>query len=70
METGDYAGYCFTNDSEAGRAILAACKDKDQCEVNGTVDEGKCTVPGLEATLSASGKISKVQSVKSLGSKK
>ncbi len=37
-ETGDYAGYCFTNDSEAGRAILAACKDKEQCEVVGKID--------------------------------
>jgi hypothetical protein len=26
MERGDYAGYYFTNNSKAGRAILAACK--------------------------------------------
>jgi hypothetical protein len=70
MDTGDYAGYCFTNDSEAGRAILAACKDREQCQVTGKVDDGNCKVPGLEATLSASGKISKVESVKSLGRKK
>ena len=71
MESGDYAGYCFTNDSEAGRAILAACKDRDQCAVTATVDyEAGCKVPGLEATLSESGKISKVESVKSLGRKK
>ncbi len=71
MESGDYAGYCFTNDSEAGRAILAACKDREQCGVTGTVDYEKgCKVPGLEATLSESGKISKVASVKSLGRKK
>ena len=70
METGDYAAYCFTNDSEAGRAILAACKDREQCAVTGTVDDYKCKVPGLEADLSASGKISKVASVKSLGRKK
>ncbi len=70
METGDYAGYCFTNDSEAGRAILAACKDREQCEVAGTIDEGSCKVPGLEADLSASGRISKVTAVKSLGRKK
>jgi hypothetical protein len=69
-ETGDYAAYCFTNDSEAGRAILAACKDREQCEVNGTVGDYRCKVPGLEADLSASGKISKVASVKSLGRKK
>src|SRR5215216_702133 len=61
MESGDYAGYCFTNDSEAGRAILAACKDGEQCAVTGTVDYEKgCKVPGLEATLSESGKITKV----------
>ena len=71
QETGDYAGYCFTNDSEAGRAILAACKDKAQCEVIGKVDhEAGCKVPGLEATLSDSGKIVQVKSAKSLGSKK
>ena len=70
-ESGDYAGYCFTNDSEAGRAILAACKDRAQCEVTGKVDyEGGCKVPGLEADLSASGKIMKVESAKSLGGRK
>lgn len=70
-ETGDYAGYCFTNDSEAGRAILAACKNKEQCEVTGKIDyEGGCKVPGLEADLSASGKILKVESAKSLGGRK
>jgi hypothetical protein len=70
-ETGDYAGYCFTNDSEGGRAILAACKDKEQCEVVGTVDyDSGCKVPGLEADLSASGKIVKVASVKSVGRSK
>lgn len=67
-ESGDYAGYCFTNASQAGRAILAACKNKAQCEVIGKVDyESGCKVPGLEADLSASGKILKVESVKSLG---
>ena len=71
MESGDYAGYCFTNDSDAGRAILAACKDKEQCAVKGTVDhEAGCEVPGLEATLSDHGKITKVESAKSLGRKK
>ncbi len=69
-ETGDYAAYCFTNDSEAGRAILAACKDRERCAVKATVEDFKCKVPGLEADLSASGKIVKVESVKSLGRKK
>jgi len=70
-ETGDYAGYCFTNDAEGGRAILAACKDKQQCEVVGKIDyEGGCKVPGLEADLSASGKIVKVESAKSMGRSK
>ena len=69
-ESGDYAGYCFANDSEAGRAILAACKDREQCEFSGDIDfEGGCKVPGLEADLSASGKILKVNSVKSHGGK-
>jgi hypothetical protein len=71
-ETGDYAAYCFTNDSEAGRAILAACKNKEQCEVMATFSEegGNCKVPGLEASLSASFRIAKVVSAKSLGRRK
>jgi hypothetical protein len=69
-ESGDYAAYCFTNDSEAGRVIMAACKDRDQCEVKGAIDDFACKVPGLEADLSASGKISRVLSAKSLGRKK
>jgi hypothetical protein len=69
-ESGDYAAYCFTNDSEAGRAILAACKNGEQCEFSGNVDaESGCKVPGLEADLSASGKVLKVESVRSLGRK-
>jgi hypothetical protein len=70
-ESGDYAGYCFKNDSEVGRAILARCKNGEQCEFVGEVDgEAACKVPGLEADLSASGNITKVTSVKSLGRKK
>lgn len=70
-ESGDYAGYCFTNDSEGGRAILAACKDREQCDVVGKVDyDSGCKVPGLEADLSSSGKIVKVESVKSAGRNK
>lgn len=70
-ETGDYAAYCFANDSDAGRAILAKCKDKEQCEVAATLGDGEgCKVPGLEATLSASFRIATVTSVKSLGMRK
>ena len=70
-ESGDYAGYCFANDSEAGKAILAACKDRQQCKVTGTIDgSAPCKVPGLEADLSASGRINAVKSVKSLGKRK
>jgi hypothetical protein len=70
-ESGDYAGYCFANDSDGGRAILAACKDREQCNVVGKVDyESACKVPGLEADLSASGRIVKVESVRSAGRNK
>lgn len=69
-QSGDYAGYCFANDSEPGRAILGACKDRAQCEVLAQIDyEGGCKVPGLEANLSASGKILRVGSAKSVGGK-
>lgn len=69
-ESGDYAAYCFTNDSEGGRKILAVCKNGKQCAVKGTVGDYECKVPGLEADLSYSAKILKVQSVKGLGRKK
>ena len=72
METGDYAAYCFKNDSEAGRAILAACKNGEQCEVKATLGdtEADCKVPGLEDNLSASFNLVKVASAKSLGRRK
>lgn len=64
MESGDYAAYCFTNASEAGRKILAACKDEQQCAVIAMLEDYTCKVPGLEADISASGKIVKVLRVK------
>jgi hypothetical protein len=71
-ETGDYAAYCFTNASEVGRAILAKCKNKDQCEVTATLGDGggSCKISGLEATLSAEFRILKVNTIKSLGRRK
>lgn len=64
-ESGDYAAYCFKNDSEAGKAILAACKNGKRCEVVGTTTaDDTCKVLGLEADLSASFRIIKVDSVK------
>jgi len=67
-ETGDYAAYCFANNSAAGRAILKVCKDGDQCGFTGKVDyiAGTCEVPGLEATLSSSGTILTIAAVKKL----
>ncbi|HEX8493839.1 MAG TPA: hypothetical protein VF658_13425 [Pyrinomonadaceae bacterium] len=65
-ESGDYAAYCFTNKSKVGRAILAACKNRQQCQFTGKVVGGACKVPGLEATLSDSGRIVSIKSVKSL----
>ena len=69
-ESGDYAAYCFMNNSEAGKKILAACKNGEKCEFVGEIDgESPCKVPGLEADLSSSGKIISVESVKSLAVK-
>ncbi|MBC7912348.1 MAG: hypothetical protein H7Y30_17710 [Pyrinomonadaceae bacterium] len=68
-ESGDYAAFCFKNNSAVGRAILAACKDKQQCQFTGEVTGGECKVPGLEADLSASSKIVSIKSVKSLAAK-
>lgn len=71
-ETGDYAAYCFANNSAAGRAILKICKDGDQCEFTGKVDYvgAACEVPGLEATLSSSGRILTIAKVKKLPRKR
>lgn len=70
-ETGDYAAYCFKNDSEAGRKILAACKNGQKCEVTGTGDyEAACEVPGLEADLSSKASITSVSKVKSIAPKR
>ncbi len=67
-ESGDYAAWCFENDSAAGKRILAACENGQECEVTGTIDyEAGCKVPGLEANLSASGKITSVESVSLIG---
>lgn len=70
-ETGDYAAFCFANNSEVGRAVLKACKNGEQCEFTGQVDfESPCKVKNLEANLSASGKILSIESVKSMSVKR
>lgn len=67
-ESGDYAAYCFDNNSEAGKAILAKCKNGDLCEVRGELaPETTCKPEGFEANLSESGKISKVTNAVSRG---
>lgn len=66
METGDYAAFCFKNKSKVGRAILAACKNRQQCQFTGEIVDGTCKVPGLKASLSASGRIVSIKSVKKL----
>ena len=69
-ESGDYAGYCFKNNSAAGKAILKVCKDGEQCEVTGKGDyEKACKVPGLEANLSQAGHIVSVETVKMMSKK-
>ena len=63
-ESGDVAAFCFKNDSEVGRAILAACKKGEQCEFTGQIDmEAGCKIKD-ERTLSASGRITSIKSVK------
>jgi Aspartic acid proteinase inhibitor len=70
-ESGDYAAFCFKNNSEAGRAILNACKNGEQCEFTGDIDYSTpCKVKTLKADLSASGEIVAVSSVRSLTAKK
>lgn len=62
-ESGDFAPMRFRNDSEAGKKILAVCKDDEECEFSGTVvwlDEP----PPPDA--SAIGEIVRVDSVRRL----
>ena len=62
-ESGDFAPMRFRNDSEAGRKILAACSDGDNCELTGAV-EWLDEPPPPDA--SAVGRIVRVDSVKRL----
>ncbi|HZH34695.1 MAG TPA: cystatin domain-containing protein [Pyrinomonadaceae bacterium] len=69
-ESGDVAAFCFTNNSEVGRAIMAACRNGGQCEFTGKVDgEAACKIKD-ERDLSASGRITSVKSVKRIAPKK
>jgi len=70
-ESGDFALFCFANDSEVGRKILAACKDGGQCEFSGKVDfASACKDKDLNGVLSASGKITEINSVKAATGKR
>jgi hypothetical protein len=60
-ESGDFAPMRFTNDSAAGKQILAACGDDDSCEFTGVVEWLDETPP---QDASAIGKIVRVDSVK------
>ena len=69
-ETGDVAAFCFTNNSEVGRAVLAACRNGGQCEFTGKIDyEAACKIKD-ERGLSASGKITSIESVKRIAPRK
>ena len=70
-ESGDYAAFCFTNKSAVGRAVLAACRAGEQCEFVGKVDfDSSCQIKNLAANLSASGKITSIESVKLVSGQK
>src|SRR5688572_4695634 len=62
-ESGDFAPMRFRNDSEAGKKILAVCKNDDMCEITGVI-EWLDEPPPPDA--SAIGQIVRVDSVKRL----
>lgn len=62
-ESGDFAPMRFRNDSEAGRKILAACSNDDNCEFTGTIEWLDETPP---PDASAIGQIISVASAKRL----
>jgi hypothetical protein len=71
-ETGDFAAFCFLNNSKPGRTILSACKNGDTCQFSGMVDQSKsCKVDAAtRKVLSGSGRILTVSSARSLSQAK
>ncbi len=65
-ESGDLAGFCFDNDSDAGRRILAACKAGEICEFSGEVDYSATDCPFDEGRFSAEGRITKLTSARAV----
>ncbi|HYR29465.1 MAG TPA: hypothetical protein VEU30_13425 [Thermoanaerobaculia bacterium] len=62
-ESGDFVPFRFRNDSEAGKKILAACREDDTCEFTGAVEFLDEAPPD---GASAVGQIVRVDSVKKL----
>jgi hypothetical protein len=67
-ESGDLAGFCFPNKSTVGRAILAKCKNGQQCKFTGKVDWNKSCE--YKANYSAQARIISVTSVRKIANKK
>lgn len=65
-QTGDLAGFCFTNDSEVGRLISETCKKGDLCEFSGEVDWTEKNCPFGNGTFSAQARILSIKSVKKI----
>lgn len=64
-ESGDLAGFCFMNDSEVGKKILAECNVGELCEFNGEVDWSK-SCPFGDGMFSAEAEIISIKSVKKI----
>lgn len=67
-ESGDLAGFCFPNKSTVGRAILAKCKNGQQCKFTGKVDWSKNCA--YKENYSAQAKIISVTSVRKISNRK
>ncbi|MEO7539129.1 MAG: hypothetical protein ABIV21_03835 [Pyrinomonadaceae bacterium] len=70
-ESGDFAAFCFTNSSKAGRKLLASC-GRGVCEFKGTVDQGAtCKVDAAtQRVLSGSGRVLSVTSARVIAASK
>ncbi|HEY0460861.1 MAG TPA: hypothetical protein VGC97_17125 [Pyrinomonadaceae bacterium] len=67
-ETDDLLGFCFRNKSAVGRAILSKCKNGQECEFNGRVDQNAhcATHEGFQSEA----RIISVTSVRRIASRK
>ena len=67
-ETDELWGFCFRNKSAAGRAILAKCRNGEECEFTGKVNSNLNCAP--EEGVNGNARIISVKSVRKIANRK